>query len=217
MESSPPPPYPGPPEQPPVVDIVKTTTTQPEDPDLETHPHPHTLLVSITHKDAQILPTVLHYWNHDSSIAILTKLTEAQLDHIRGFEEVGTFPPPVEGVCDSLALHRYFASLVEGKGNRKAVDEVISRLRGGGDITSSRDCQVEFCVFVITVFGVESEGLLTGGVYYPRTGFWEAEVESVLADAEWMAGRGLQLWVQGVSEETKQKLRRARSKSMSIV
>ncbi|KAK6821713.1 hypothetical protein RU639_007819 [Aspergillus parasiticus] len=77
METSPPPPYPGPPEQTPVVD--------PEDPDLETHPH--TLLVSITHKDAQILPTVLHYWNHDSSIAILTKPTEAQLDHIRGFEE----------------------------------------------------------------------------------------------------------------------------------
>ncbi|KAE8322068.1 hypothetical protein BDV39DRAFT_210094 [Aspergillus sergii] len=224
----PPPPYPGPPEQPPVVDTIKTTT-HPEDPDLETHIHPYTLLVSITRKDAQILPTVLHYWNHDSSIGILTKLTEAQLDHIRGFEEVGTFPPPVEGVFDSLALHRYFASLVEEKGNREAVDEPISRLRGGGDITLSRDCEVEFCVFVITVFGVESEGLLTGGlvpvwklakpesVYYPRTGFWEAEAEPVLADAEWMAGRGLQLLVQGVSEETKQKLRRARSKTISIV
>ncbi|KAE8306290.1 hypothetical protein BDV41DRAFT_570054 [Aspergillus transmontanensis] len=179
METSPPPPYPGPPEQTPVVDIVKTTATQPEDPDLETHPH--TLLVSITHKDAQILPTVLHYWNHDSSIAILTKPTEAQLDHIRGFEKVGTFPPP---------------------GNRKAIDEVISRLRGGGDITSSRDCQVEFCVFVITVFGVESEGLLTGGL----APVWK-----------WAKPERLQLLVQGVSEERKQKLRRARSKSMSIV
>ncbi|RAQ53905.1 hypothetical protein AFGD_007711 [Aspergillus flavus] len=227
METSPPP-YPGPPEQTPVVRTIKTTTTQPEDPDLETHIHPHTLLVSITRKDAQILPTVLHYWNHDSSIAILTKLTAAQLDHIRGFKEVGTFPPPAEGVCDSLALHRCFASLVEGKGNREAVDEVISQLRGSGDITSSKDCEVEFCVFVITVFGVKSEGLLTGGlapvwkwakpesVYYPRTGFWEAEVESVLADAEWMAGRGLQLLMQGVSEETKQELRRARSKITSI-
>ncbi|KOC17793.1 hypothetical protein AFLA70_66g003580 [Aspergillus flavus AF70] len=163
METSPPP-YPGPPEQTPVVHTIKTTTTQPEDPDLETHIHPHTLLVSITRKDAQILPTVLHYWNHDSSIAILTKLTAAQLDHIRGFKEVGTFPPPVEGVCDSLALHRCFASLVEGKGNREAVDEVISQLRGSGDITSSKDCEVEFCVFVITVFGVKSEGLLTGGL-----------------------------------------------------
>ncbi|KAE8133344.1 hypothetical protein BDV38DRAFT_274426 [Aspergillus pseudotamarii] len=238
MATSPPPPYPIPPEQSPVVYTIQHTTTQPEDPDLKTHIHPHTLLISITRKDAQILPTVLHYWNHDSAIAIVTKLTEAQLHYIRGFEEVGTFPPPIEGVCDSLALHRYFVSLVEGKGNREAVDDAISQLRGGGgggggggsDTTSCRNRgKVDFRIFVITVFGVESEDLLRGGlapvwkwakpesVYYPRTGFWEAEVESVLADAEWMAGRGLQLLVQGVSEERKQKLRRAKSKSMGIV
>ncbi|KAE8391915.1 hypothetical protein ETB97_002589 [Aspergillus alliaceus] len=186
--SSSPPQYPGPPDPAPVR--ITTTNIELGDPDLKIHIHPHSLLVSITRKDHQILPTVLHYWDHDSSIAILTKLTENQLQHIRGFQEVGTFSPPVEEVSDSLALHRHFTPFVAGKGNREAVDFVVGRLEGVGDGIVGVTLQI----FIISVFGVECGSLLRGGlapvwkwakpesVYYRKTGFWEAEVESAITD-----------------------------------
>ncbi|KAB8078228.1 hypothetical protein BDV29DRAFT_152950 [Aspergillus leporis] len=209
--SSPPPPYPAPPETCPPPHI--------EDPDLKTHTHAHTLLISITQEGPHILPTVLHYWNLESSSAILTKLTRDQLQLIRGFRELGAFSTTAERVNDSLELHRYFTPIVAGKGNREAVDFVVSCLEKTSD-TDAVD--VVFHLSTVEVFGPRPEGVLDGGpapvwkwakpesVYAVRSGFWEAEVESALRDGEWMGGKGLWLSVRGVSEGKKQGLKRNR-------
>lgn len=150
-------------------------------------------------------------------ITIYSKLSIDRFQHVRNFQELGTFTLPTK--IETSDVHQCLTSLITESPAVSSDPEIIPRIVAHlSSLPQNKGLSVQ--LFSIPVFGNSVEGLLTGGpipvwkwakpasVYGRKTGSWEIELGKAIEDGEWTAGKELQILVKGIPEENAEYLRK---------
>ncbi|ETS86266.1 hypothetical protein PFICI_00094 [Pestalotiopsis fici W106-1] len=175
------------------------------DSDVSTHTHVHTFIASVVIGS----PSTARIHHHDLAESINVDDGARLLRLVEGVEEVGRLDLPATGGEEAHDMISQLASNMNN-GVKTAADIRVAVLNMPGTRTFPNACTVE--VFTIPVFGASPDALLedrltpiwkwskSNSVYFPKSGFWEADLKAALDDGEWNAGRDLRLLLRGATE-----------------
>lgn len=194
------------------------------DPDLAAFSHPHVLLISVIKSVDGLGATMVHYWTACSpttSITIYSQLGISSFQHVRNFQELGTFTLPME--IEPSNVHQCLTSLITESPTISSDPEIIPHIVAQlSSLPQNKGLSVQ--LFSIPVFGNSAEGLLTGGpiplwkwakptsIYGRTMGSWELELGKAIEDGEWTAGKELQILAKGAPDGNAEDLRKHRAK-----
>ncbi|KAL2176344.1 uncharacterized protein P884DRAFT_260883 [Thermothelomyces heterothallicus CBS 202.75] len=178
------------------------------DPDLETCSHRHDILAIAAEADEALpVPMTLYHWCPPTVHATTTVvLSPRLLSMVKGFTFLGTF-----FLGDELDMSEMLTRLLtERGGNPEPTSYVLTGLIAEL-ATPGQGTFMHF--FSFPVFSNNPSHLFGDGLFpvwkwvkpesiYRKTGFWEADLATVLDHGEWNAGKDLVLLSGGVAEET---------------